>query len=208
MFEKDSLDFKKIDQYISEKVSIYDLYEYLTGHSTQYKGSKQENVSCPFHGYRGDLRPSATLYPESNKFHCHVCDKYPQSPVDFVRNFMKKNYIESLHYLEDKFKFNLPEKLLTSRKTYLKSLYNPDQLKSKMDILEDFIIENKKCFSFIQYVKIFSVFDKLKGLLWEHDDSLDSLKELFNNFDHLKKKVNQIIFKKMELERGREKSKS
>lgn len=61
--------------------------------------------TCPFHD---DKNPSMMLSPRLNIYHCFVCDAKGNA-IDFLRNYQKLSFTESLKYLAKKYAIPIPE---------------------------------------------------------------------------------------------------
>lgn len=197
---KNKYNFDEIVDYCSKNSSIFLIYERLCDKKTIYQGSRQENVSCPWHGYRGDIRGSATLYPSSNSFFCHACSKYPLNVVDFVKKRLNLNFFESIKWLESSFSFKVPQKLINS------DYNNPDLTKEKVretvKIFEKTILDNRNYFTFEQYSKIFYIIDKLTFNLEKIQEDPIKVKKILSEFSILKEKVLKALEKKWKLSYG------
>lgn len=188
------IDFDKVVQYCAERASIFTLYEKLHGKRSIYGGQKQENVSCPWHGYRGDIRGSATLYPDSNCFYCHACSNKPLHVVDFVGKYLNKSFFESIFWLQREFGFTIPKEILDFTETEDK-IYNKDNFQKELRSFEKTLIQKKIFFSFEQYKKIFHLIDVIIHQ-FEYDE--EHLRKYFDQFTQLKDKINKSIRHKLE----------
>ena len=56
---------------IRDKVSLLSLFPKLTGTRLISIFELEQQVRCPFHGK--DNKPSARIYPDSDRFYCYVC---------------------------------------------------------------------------------------------------------------------------------------
>ena len=187
-------DFEKIVQYCSDHAPINTVYERLHGKQLIYSGQKQENVSCPWHGYRGDLRGSATLYPDSNCFYCHACSSKPLNVVDFVGKYLDKSFFESIFWLQREFGFNVPKEILDFKETEDK-IYNKDNFHKQLRAIEKYLIEKKEFFNFEQYKKIFNLIDIIT-FQFEKDE--EHLRKYFDQFTQLRDKINKSVRQKLE----------
>ena len=175
--------FDQIINYVNNRVSIVDVYLQMHGNFAEvkpsYGGSKQENVSCPWHGYRGDRRGSATVYPESNKFYCHACGEKPYDVITFVRKYQGSNYFAALKYLEETFNFKIPAEI--------KNDFNEDdrkdlegEVRKGLYNIESGLKSLRFNISLKVYLKMFDALDSIESKI--ETDSIFKVKQMFDRF--------------------------
>jgi len=181
----------------SQNAPIHRVYEIMSGQSTRYGGGKQENVSCPWHGYRGDLRPSATIYPDTNMFYCHVCTEKPLNVVDFVKEKRGWRFSEAIEWLEATFNFKAIDESLYSFSDGLEqqielreSNFSEEKFREQLVYFESNLIKQKAYFNFEIYCKLFYVYDIVRR---QFHRSEISPAEAYLRLNRLKDKVYQIL---------------
>ena len=70
---------------VKEHVTIFDVLNFYGVKLSRGEGAEQQ-VHCPFHGHRGDLRASARVYESSQKFHCFYCG-FTLDAIAFVQEY-------------------------------------------------------------------------------------------------------------------------
>jgi len=76
---------------IRDKVTLFSLYPKLTGKTVITSFDVPQQVRCPFHGK--DNKPSARLYPSTDRFYCFVC-KESMDAFSFFQAFTGMSFEE------------------------------------------------------------------------------------------------------------------
>lgn len=170
---------------VKEHVSIFEVLNYYGVGLTRGEGAEQQ-VSCPFHGHRGDLRKSARVYESSQKFHCFFCG-FTLDVIAFVQEYEGCNFLRALNILEQN--FSVPQiefediaddigKTFYKRKTS----YTLPALLSLYEFCEGEIIKRKKSFNLKTYSKLFlfleSTLNKLRDSKITGEEAFDQLTKL------------------------------
>ena len=189
---------EKCDQH----APIHLIYEYLTGNGTKFGGGRQENVSCPWHGTRGDVRPSATIYPGSNAYYCHVCHDKPLNAIDFVKTFNDCSFYEAIRWLESAFGFKAFDESFTFTDDLLQELEFHSELtdegfRDELNSFEKNLIQQKEYYSFINYCKLFYIFDFMRK---EYFNDNIPLKDSYLKFEKIKNKAESLLRQKLQEE--------
>jgi len=174
---------------VKEYISIFDLLNFY-GVELSRGSDVEQQVHCPFHGHRGDVRASARVYESSQKFHCFYCG-FTLDVIGFVQEYEGFNFLRALSFLEQN--FNVPKiefEDITDDigKAFYKNQksYTLESLLSLYDFCEEQIIKRKKSFDLKTYSRLFlfleSVVSKLKN-------NLISSKEAFDQFTKLRTKI-------------------
>lgn len=76
---------------IRDKVTLFSLYPKLTGKTIITSFDVPQQVRCPFHGK--DNKPSARLYPDTDRFYCFVC-KESMDAFSFFQAYVGMSFKE------------------------------------------------------------------------------------------------------------------
>lgn len=110
---------------------------YTYGYSVIDDGNQREQqFSCDLHGDGSDTKPSARLYPDSNKFYCFACGKV-RDPVSFLMEKESLPFWRAVNNLESS--YNLPHidwSEETQPKDTLQSVFEVDHTLTPMDNLQ------------------------------------------------------------------------
>jgi len=170
---------------VKNHITIFEVLNYYNVGLTRGEGSEQQ-VSCPFHGHRGDVRKSARVYESSQKFHCFFCG-FTLDVIAFVQEYEGCNFLRALSILEQQ--FSVPQiefEDITGDigKTFhkSKSSYTISALLNLYDFCEQEIIKRKKSFSLKTYSKLFlfleSIFNKLQDSKITGEEAFEQLTKL------------------------------
>ena len=189
----DSFAFSARIDNVKDHVSIFQVMKHYN--IELVRGADHENqVRCPFHGFRGDMRPSARVYPDTQRFHCFYCD-FNFDVIAFVKEYEGFNFLRALSYLESH--FNVPEvEVKDTQKVIEQTFFEKPkkkgiQLESNSllrlyELCEDLLIKHKRKFSLKTYSRMFLFLDSTINTLLE--ESLD-LQETYERLTKLKKKI-------------------
>jgi len=191
------MSFEERIQNVKEHVDIFDVLKFY-GVDLKRGGDFEQQIRCPFHGHRGDLRPSARVYTSSQKFHCFYCG-FTLDVISFVQEYEGISFLRSLSFLEHH--FNVPQirstdvvddlKITLSKSTKGLSI---EALLNLYEYCERLMINKKRSFDLKTYSKLFLHLDSIVNKLRE--DTL-SIEQAFNALTEIQVKVN--AFQKVEV---------
>ena len=142
------------------------------GISLRYNGSKEEQLSCPFHGQ--DNKPSARFYPESVKgpshVWCFVCQEKGWDCIGLWKKFtgFEGRFTGLLRDLERSYGITPPEPPRFG--TYEADEVQDeavDEVKKLFGVCERRLRSAKRCFDMRPYLTLGSVLDRLAFALNE-----------------------------------------
>lgn len=86
---------------IKQEVSIYEFFKWI-GATVEHQ-ERPHQIRCPFIGAhpRGDINPSARLFPEDNSIHCFV-EARSWDIIDAVRTFYGMGLTMAVGWIEEK----------------------------------------------------------------------------------------------------------
>ena len=189
----DSAVFGERIENVKEHVTIFQVMQHYN--ITLVRGADNENqVRCPFHGARGDMRPSARVYPDSQKFHCFYCN-FTFDVIAFVKEYEGCNFLRALSYLESH--FNVPAVEVKDTEEVISKTFfekpkkkgiklESDSLLRLYELCEELLIKRKRSFSLKAYSRMFLFLDSTVNALLE--ETVD-LQETYTRLTKLKKKI-------------------
>jgi hypothetical protein len=163
----DSFAFSARIDNVKDHVSIFQVMQHYN--IELVRGADHENqVRCPFHGFRGDMRPSARVYPDTLRALSYLESHFnvPEVEVKDTQEVINKTFFEK------------PKKKgIQLESNSLLRLY---------ELCEDLLIRHKRKFSLKIYSRMFLFLDSTINTLFE--ESLD-LQETYARLTKLKKKI-------------------
>jgi len=189
----DSAVFGERIENVKEHVTIFQVMQHYG--IELVRGADHENqVRCPFHGHRGDMRPSARVYPDTQRFHCFYCN-FNFDVIAFVKEYEGFNFLRALSYLEGH--FNVPAVEVKDTEEVISKTFfeqpkkkgiklESDSLLRLYELCEELLIKRKKSFSLKTYSRMFLFLDSTVNALL--DESVD-LQETYERLTKLKRKI-------------------
>lgn len=152
---------------IKEHVTIFDVLRFYDINLPRGQDVEQQ-IRCPFHGHRGDLKPSARVYHSSLKFHCFYCG-FTLDAIAFVQEFEGVNFLRALSFIE--YNFGVPQIEFVDiaddigRTFYKSKEISVNALLNLYEFCEGLIIKKKKFFGLKTYSKLFMFLDSIVNKL-------------------------------------------